>query len=117
MVADKAAASSFNVVVDGDGTVAMLRCSGRLVYALTDELLVPVKRLIPTCKRIVLDFTEVSRMDSSGLGTVVRLYVSARAAGCSLGLENIGPPIRQLLGVTNLLDALTIIGENNIKLG
>ena len=95
----------------------LVRCSGRLITGLTEELVVPVKQLIPSCKRIVLDFTEVARMDSSGLGTVVWLYVSARTAGCSLKLDNIGPPIRRLLGLTNLLDALTIIGENNIKLG
>lgn len=116
-MADKAAASSFKVLVERNGASPVVRCSGRLVLGLTDELLVPVKQLIPTSKRIVLDFTELSRMDSSGLGTIVRLLVSAKAAGCSLELKNVGPPIRQLLGITNLLDAFIIIGENNIKLG
>lgn len=95
----------------------VVRCTGRLVLGLTDELLLPVKQLISASKRIVLDFTELTRMDSSGLGTIVRLLVTAKAAGCSLELKNVGPPIRQLLGITNLLDAFTIIGENNIKLG
>lgn len=114
---DKAAASSFKVVVDNAGAVPLVRCSGRLVLGLTDDLLLPVKQVIPNHKRVVLDFTELTRMDSSGLGTIVRLLVSAKAAGCSLELKNVGPPIRKLLGITNLLDAFTIIGENNIKLG
>ena len=116
-MADKAATSALKVEVDRSGPVPVVRCSGRLVLGLTDQLLVPVKELIPGAKRIVLDFTDLVRMDSSGLGTLVRLYVSAKSAGCSLELNNVGPPIKQLLGITNLWSAFTIIGENNIKLG
>jgi anti-sigma B factor antagonist len=115
-VGDKAAASSLKVEVDRSGSVPVVRCSGRLILGLTDQLLIPVKELIPQYKCIVLDCTDLVRMDSSGLGTVVRLYVSAKSAGCALRMKNVGPPIRKLLGVTNLLDALTIVGENNIKL-
>ena len=113
---DKVATSSLKVEVVRDGACPVVRCSGRLVLGLTDQLLVPVKELIPTSKRIVLDFTDLVRMDSSGLGTVVRLYVSAKAAGCALELKNVGPPIKKLLGVTNLWSALIAVGENNIKL-
>jgi anti-anti-sigma regulatory factor len=56
-------------------------------------------------------------MDSMGLGTVVRLYVSAKSAGCALELANVGKPIRHLLGVTHLMSVLAIIGENNIRMG
>lgn len=114
---EKAAPSAFNIEIKRSQKSAIVNCSGRLVLGLTDQLLDPVKLLIPECERIVLDFTDLARMDSTGLGTLVRLYVSARSAGCALQLENVGPPIRKLLGITNLLDALTIIGENNIKLG
>jgi anti-anti-sigma factor len=65
----------------------------------------------------VLDLTDLTHMDSTGLGTVVRLYVHAKSAGCLLQLMNIGPSIRQLLGVTHLLSVLAFIGENNIRMG
>jgi anti-anti-sigma factor len=55
-------------------------------------------------------------MDSAGLGTVVRLYVSAKSAGCSLELINLGPRIRQLLGLTHLLSVLTVIGQHDIRM-
>jgi anti-sigma B factor antagonist len=55
-------------------------------------------------------------MDSTGLGTVVRLYVSAKSAGYSLELINLGKRIRQLLGVTNLFSVFTVIGEHNIRM-
>ena len=78
---------------------------------LTDVLYAGVSPLIPGSKRIVLDLTDLSYMDSMGLGTVVRLYVSAKSAGCDLKLINLGKRIRQLLGVTNLLSVLAAIEE------
>lgn len=109
--------SNFAIFVEQSGRAATVRCRGRLVYGLNDELIRPVKELIPQCDQIVLECTELVRLDSTGLGTLVRLYVSAKSSGCALRMKNVGPQIRQLLGVTNLLDALTTIGENNIKLG
>jgi anti-anti-sigma factor len=53
-------------------------------------------------------------MDSMGLGTVVRLYVSARSAGSNVELINLGKRIRQLLAVTNLLPVLSAIGPQGI---
>jgi anti-anti-sigma regulatory factor len=56
-------------------------------------------------------------MDSSGLGSLVRLYVSAKSAGCLLELENVGKPIRHLLGVTHILSAFGSVCEKNIRMG
>ena len=95
---------------------ALVRLSGRLVAGVTDVLYLEVKALIPQTKRIVLDLTDLTHMDSMGLGTLVRLYVSARAAGCDLELVNLGKRIRQLLGMTNLMSFFTIIGENDVRI-
>jgi anti-anti-sigma factor len=114
---DKAAASPLALAVDRRGDDAVVRCSGKLVSGVNDLLYVQVKQLIPDCKRIVLDLKDLTHMDSMGLGTLVRLYVSAKSAGCDLELANIGRPIRHLLGVTHLISVLAIIGENNIRLG
>jgi anti-sigma B factor antagonist len=112
---DKAAATPLTLAVDRKGDTAVVRCSGKLVSGVDDLLYLQVKQLIPDCKRIVLDLKDLSHMDSMGIGTLVRLYVSARSAGCDLELTNIGKSVRRLLGVTHLLSVLTIIGENNIK--
>ena len=76
-----------------------------------------VSELIPETKRIVLDLTNLARVDSMGLGTLVRLYVSCRSAGCSLELVNLGKQVRQLLGTTHLISVFAIIGEHGIKMG
>jgi anti-sigma B factor antagonist len=110
-----AAARLLTLAVDRKGDTAVVRCSGRLVSGVSDRLSTEVKHLIPECKRIVLDLKDCTHMDSMGLGTVVRLYVSAKSAGCALELANIGKPIRNLLGVTHLISVLAVVGENNIR--
>jgi anti-anti-sigma factor len=82
-----------------------------------DLLYTPVSKLIPCHKRIVLDLADVAYMDSMGLGTLVRLYVHAKSAGCELALTHLGKRIRQLLGVTNLLSVFAVMGEQGIKIG
>jgi anti-sigma B factor antagonist len=98
------------------GDCAIVRCNGRLVSGGTDILYAEVKPLIPDCKRIVLDLTDLAYVDSTGMGTLVRLYVSAKSAGCSLELINIGKRVRELLGLTNLWSVFAVIGENNIRM-
>jgi anti-sigma B factor antagonist len=114
---DQAVASLLTLVVERTGDDAEVRCSGRLVTGVNDRLYLEVSKLIPSSKRILLDLTDLTHMDSTGLGTLVRLYVSAKSAGCTLLLFNIGKPIRHLLGLTHLLSVFEVIGNNNIKCG
>ena len=95
----------------------VVKCNGRLVAGVNDILYTQVSQLIPETKRIILDLTNLVRVDRMGLGTLVRLYVSCRSAGCSLELINLGNQVRQLLGTTNLLSVFAIIGEHGIKMG
>jgi anti-sigma B factor antagonist len=88
-----------------------------LVAGVNDVLYSKVSQLIPETRRIVLDLTDLTRVDSMGLGTLVRLYVSCRSSGCSLELINLGKQVRQLLGTTNLLSVFAIVGEHGIKMG
>ena len=98
------------------GDTAIVRCDGKLVAGVNDLLYARVRQLMPEAKRIVLDLTYLTRVDSMGLGTLVRLYVSARSAGCALELINLGKQVRQLLGTTGLMSVFVVIGEHGIKL-
>ena len=116
-MADNGSAKGLTLVVQQSNGTPTVRCSGRLVAGVTDRLYREVSALIPGSKRVVLDFTDLTHMDSMGIGTLVRLYVSGKSAGCSVELLNPGKSIRQLLGVTHLLNVLAIVGENNIRMG
>jgi anti-sigma B factor antagonist len=55
-----------------------------------------VQSFIPTTKLLVLDLTNVN-IDSSALGTIVGLYLSAKHAGCQLRVINLDPTMKELL--------------------
>ena len=115
-MSDQADASLLTLDIERSGDGAVVRCHGKLVAGVTDVLYTEVRQLIPGTKRIVLDLTDLTHMDSMGLGTVVRLYVSAKAADCDLRLINIGKRIRQLLAVSNLLSVFAIIEKYDVPI-
>jgi anti-sigma B factor antagonist len=108
-------AAGLTLDIERTGSTVIVRCHGKLLAG--DEVLYTrVRQLLPDSKRIVLDLTDLTRMDSMGLGTLVRLYVSARSAGCTLELMNLGKQVRLLLGTAHLLTAFSIVGEHGIKM-
>ncbi len=109
-------ANRLTLDIERNGDVAVVRLSGQLVAGVTDFLYTEIGRLLPQTKRLVLDLTDLVHMDSTGLGTLVRVYVSCKSAGCALELVNLGKRIRQLLGMTHLLSVFTIIGESGARL-
>jgi len=98
-----AAPTEFQVRTVRGERAYLVKCTGKLTAEWTPVLKEEVKALLPLTPAVVLDFTEVSHMDSSGLGTVVGLYISGRHVGCELRLINFNQRVRELLGVTRLL--------------
>ena len=89
--------------MNGDVGTATVRCHGRLVHQTANELRDVVKPRIPQGGVIVIDLTDVSFMDSLGLGTLVGLKVSAINEGyCRLTVVNLTPRIQELLRLTQL---------------
>jgi anti-sigma B factor antagonist len=109
-------ASRLTVEIDRGPDLVLVRCRGKLVAGVNDFLYGKVRELMPGSQRIVLDLTDLTHMDSMGLGTIVRLYVTAKATGCGLELVNVGPRIQQVLGISNLLSIFTTVGESHIRM-
>ena len=97
-------------------TETVVRCSGRLTSEHAEDFKEEVRRLIPTTKVLVLDFSNLEHMDSSGIGAVVRIYVSAKNADCELHLVNFNQRIRDLLGLTGLLKIFGDCGKYMVRL-
>ena len=91
-------------------------CSGRLTTEHSDQLKKHGRDLAGQAKKLVLDFTEVARMDSSGLGALVGIYVSARKANCEFLLVNYNASVKDLLGITNLLSMFEDCARTGMRL-
>jgi anti-anti-sigma factor len=98
---------------NGDALVA--ECHGKLTFENTQVLKDSVRDRIPGHKRIVIDLKEVPQVDSSGLGAVVGLYVSARTRGCQLEVVNASEQVRDLFSMTNLLSLFEAAGRHHGK--
>src|SRR3984957_13431144 len=78
------------------GPVTTVVCHGRVVSETAGQLKEAVKPLIPLGGRIILDLTDVSYVDSSGLGTLVGLKVSALKEGyIKLELVNLSQRVKE----------------------
>jgi anti-sigma B factor antagonist len=95
----------------GADGVPVLRCNGRLVGNTAEQLKSEVKKLLPEHKRIVVDLSQVDHMDSSGLGTVLAAYISAKSAGADLKLVNLNQRLSDLLKLTRLASVFEGYGE------
>jgi anti-sigma B factor antagonist len=83
--------------------VTIVACSGRIVFGEeASGLRESLKRLLETTKRIVLNLSGVTYIDSGGLGTLVGVYSSARAQGADIKLTGLGQRLRDVLSITKL---------------
>ena len=53
--------------------------------------------------KIVLNFADVTKIDSSGLGEIVSGYVTVQLAGGDMKLSNLGNHVSELMTMTKLL--------------
>jgi anti-anti-sigma factor len=99
--------SELTLIINKLPDEAIVQCSGRLTSDTAEKLRDAVKPLISESKFVVLDLNYVSYMDSSGLGTIVGLSVSAKVAGSQLKLVHLNERLKELFSLTRLGQFLT----------
>lgn len=109
-------ASPLTLATSTEGDAALIRCTGRLIAGSTELLQTQVRSMLPDTRRIVLDLTDLGYMDSSGLGSIIGLYVSVKSAGGRLEVIHLSARVRQLFSITNVLSLFETCGEQNIRL-
>jgi anti-sigma B factor antagonist len=102
MAANSIPVSELQIDVVKSPEEILVRCSGRINSSTSGNLQTTVRSIIPQTKRVVLDLTEVSYMDSSGLGAIVSIYLSARRQECELKLINLNQRLKELFRLTKL---------------
>lgn len=98
------------------GGAQIVECKGRLTVEHSETLKSHVRNLLPGARRIIIDLKELNRMDSSGLGAIVSLYISAKKSDCELVLINYNDSIKNLLGLSNLLSVFESCAQSGMRL-
>lgn len=94
--------------------VTVVYCNGRIVFGEeAASLREQVKNLLATQKQIVLNLGGVSYIDSGGLGTLVGLYTSARAAGGDIRLANLTQRVGDQLQITKLVTVFDVFDSED----
>ena len=100
---------SLKITTRSQDGITIVMCNGRIVFgeesaALRDK----VKELLTHSKKLILNLGGVSYIDSGGLGVLVALYTSARAAGGDVKLVNLTQRVGDLLQITKLLTVFEV---------
>jgi anti-sigma B factor antagonist len=102
-----APAKTLTYEITRDGETATVTCHGRLISFHTEEFYRDVKEVVASNWTLVLDLADLTYVDSTGLGTLVRLYVHAKSTGCEFKLLHLGKQLRNLMRLTNLLSTFS----------
>ncbi len=102
MAANPIPISELNLEIVRSPEEIVVRCTGRISSGTSPQLQATVRELIPQTECVVLDLTDVNYMDSSGLGMVVGLFLSAKRQHCRLKLINLNQRLQDLFRITNL---------------
>jgi len=90
------------MAIDRTPTEIVAHCSGKITSDTIQQLKATVKPLFSESKTVVLDLTNVTYTDSSGLGAIVGLYISAKTAKGQLKVINLSERLKEIFSITRL---------------
>ena len=97
--------------IPDDGTPTLI-CRGRICAETCGLLKLEVKKWVARSRLVIVDLGKVTYIDSSGLGTLLASYISAKSAGCDLKLINLTQRIKDLLHLTRLASVFERHGDS-----
>jgi len=88
--------------------VVILDLEGRLVLgAATESLGNALQEAVAKgARRLLLNMKGVTQVDTTGISTIVRAFVSLQRSGGKLGLFHVSDRVRQILDLTRLLNVI-----------
>src|SRR5215471_9111762 len=90
---------------------AIVYCSGKITAESAETFqseicdhVIPMTRGkgVAVTTRIVLDLSNVTFVDSTGLGALFSLWSAAQSKACELEIVNLNPRVEKLIGLTKL---------------
>ena len=91
-----------------DDGLCVVRAAGDIDIAAAEEFFAVVQDALGRCTSVEVDLGDVTFIDSSGLGALVRMRKEADANQVSFGLVNVSSATDRLLQLTGLADFFDI---------
>ncbi len=88
--------------IEREPNANIVHCTGKVVIESWTQFSVTVRALIPEGKPIFVDLSNVSLVDSVGIGAFVSVWASARKSDCELKFINLNENIHDLFEITRL---------------
>src|SRR6266699_3948797 len=100
-----------------EGTV-ILHCKGRLQFCEEAAIFSKIAHgVLDAGRNLVLDFSEVERIDSTGIGELVLIYMRASAAGAEVRIVSPQKRVSDVLEMTNVSSLFRICSTVDGVLG
>lgn len=97
----------------GKGGVAILDLSDEIVHGEQNVLLKQTIRSLveQNVKKIVLNFADVTKIDSTGLGELVSGFATVNKAGGDLKLLNLNDHVAEIMTITRLVSLFEVFHD------
>ena len=99
--------TNFSITIRQAGPISLLDVSGRLTFFEIGALRDAISRLLKQGRRdIVLNFSGLQYLDSSGIGELARIYVSVVKANGQMKVVGLSLRVEEILKITQLHQVL-----------
>ncbi|MGD1210000.1 MAG: STAS domain-containing protein [Candidatus Acidiferrales bacterium] len=93
----------FSVTIRQSGSVTVVDIKGTITYQGADALHEMFRDLLRKGrKKILLNLSEVTQLDSSGIGELARGFAMVKSAGGDFKMMQLNKQVQRLLEITNL---------------
>lgn len=100
---DQPASKHFSVKIERIGSIAVIRCAGRLCFEGEARQLAEVaQQLLNSGTDLVLEFGALQVLDSAGIGQLVLISMQSQACGRDVCIACASERVRRLLELTNV---------------
>ncbi|MBZ5629786.1 MAG: STAS domain-containing protein [Acidobacteriia bacterium] len=98
------AAPVLQMEIERQPTKTIVHCTGKVNMESWTEFSVAVRALVPEGHPIRVDLSHVVQVDSTGIGTLVSVWASAKKNGCDLKYVNPHKRVEDVIRLTHLFD-------------
>src|SRR5215469_11842239 len=110
MAAEALSPAGLKLQLEQTANETIVHCTGKITVENSEMFQREIRDLIPegggqiaaSSYRIVLDLSNVTHVDSTGLGALLGAWTAARRKGCVLEIANLNPRVEKLVEITKL---------------